>query len=213
MEDKYWSFEELKLEEKCWKDFQNYGSFFGDAKISLLAIHGWWIEPWTEEIVRDLYDILSDISSFYVFAGRKNSGNKDLHIKSIHFDDPLAIAVVSSSEFCCSFHGFDSEDLHIIVWGIDEKLKQEFAEIFQKKLKNNNLQDIKIEIRSEWKFSATDEKNIVNCSRLQKGIQLELSNGLRKEFFVDLNSRRWREQKTSEYWSFIQALSDYLSEI
>ena len=56
------------------------------SDVAVVAIHGGKIEPGTSELARA---VARDDHPFYLFEGLKPQGNRDLHISSGRFDDPV----------------------------------------------------------------------------------------------------------------------------
>src|SRR4029450_9343697 len=65
-----------------------------------------------------------------IVEGVLSGGNNKLHVKSINYDDPIALELVQNARRCISLHGFnDSDGLNdsdangIQVGGLDTELK------------------------------------------------------------------------------------------
>ena len=100
MPDKYESYAELRASEA--PDAFEITVFDRNTPAVIVAPHGGKIELGTTEITAAM---AQDIFSAYAFTGKKASDNSDLHITSTKFDEPMALALVSRSEYCVAIHG------------------------------------------------------------------------------------------------------------
>jgi phage replication-related protein YjqB (UPF0714/DUF867 family) len=169
MPDTYKNFEELSRHEKEGIDYKVEIQDRASAW-AVLAIHGGNIEPGTTEIARL---IAGGTFSFYSFIGRKTmeGESRALHITSSHFDEPQGLALVTKSEKVISIHGEGSAESFIMVGGRDSEMIEKMKEI----LKSNGF-----ELReAPDNLNGDSEKNICNRCLSKKGMQLEISRGLR----------------------------------
>ena len=125
--------------------------------------------------------IAKDDFNLYLFEGVDPArGNFRMHITSSHFDEPLAIQLVSDpakTRQCVSIHGFKSEIKQICLGGLNRALKAEF--VAQAK-----SADLKYEVVECSALRGNEPANIVNrCAG--SGIQLELSSALRRDLLGD----------------------------
>lgn len=200
--DKYNNFKELSENESQDEDY-SISLEKGNPDIVLIAIHGGGIEPGTTELAEQL--ALADEYSYYSFQGIKATNNTDLHITSTNFDEQEALDLVSGSLYTVSFHGYGEEDeKHTYIGGLDETLSQSIEE----ELKNASfsVSDAPKEINGK------EKENIVNQNKRKKGVQLEISTAQRKAFFEnnDFSSEN-RENKTEEFYNYIEAIQKALS--
>src|ERR1700751_2371520 len=66
------------------------------SRVAIIAPHGGFIEPATSEIT---VEIAAENFSLYCFEGlAANRLHHDLHITSGHFDEPMALSLVSKSQ-------------------------------------------------------------------------------------------------------------------
>jgi len=175
MADKYKNFKDLAHHEKEDSDF---GVELKDRHSAyvVIAIHGGNIEPATTEIARAL---AGDDFSFYSFTGKKNSEQEsaDLHITSSHFDEPRALELVQRSSKVISIHGKSGSEKFIMIGGLDGELIQRI----KKALESNNFE---LDIAPD-NVNGDSPENICNKGTSKKGLQLEISRGLRDEFLAD----------------------------
>jgi phage replication-related protein YjqB (UPF0714/DUF867 family) len=168
--DKYKNFEELARNEREGVDFDielvdRVGS------CAVISIHGGNIEPGTTEIARI---IAGDKYSFYSFIGKKTEKeSKDLHITSSHFDEPKCLELVSKTEKVISIHGEHGKEEFIMVGGLDIEAIKKIID---------SLKNAGFEVREAMEnVNGNLLENICNKCLSKKGIQLEISRGLRDE--------------------------------
>ncbi len=178
--------------------------FAEDAKsrIAIVAPHGGGIEPGTSEIARSISD---GKYSCYCFEGIKSERNKELlHITSTSFDEPEGIQMCQSSETVVSIHGADEEEDIVFVGGLDKELKNEMI----RKLKKEGF-NAKEDITGH---SGQHIENLCNKGTTGKGLQLEISKGLRKKMFEGLK-RKERKFRTEIYDKFIKTVQCVLEKV
>lgn len=176
MADRYKNFAELAAHEKENTDFQVRSEMRRDAA-AVIAPHGGGIEPGTSELAEAIAG--ADLS-FYAFEGLKKDGNGVLHVTSDHFDEATAIELVSASPTVVAVHGelkcTDNEGVEFVVRIHD----------------NPNLQGV-------------NENNICNRGRSGQGVQLEVSQPLRRSFFESFD-RTGRQRPTKAFTRFVDAI-------
>jgi phage replication-related protein YjqB (UPF0714/DUF867 family) len=139
--------------------------------IAVLAPHGGRIEGRTSEIVRL---IAADDYGLYLFEGLRATGdNFDcLHLTSGQFDEPRALDLIARCDTVVAVHGYAAAGPDVLLGGLDEGLKQQLAQA---------LLRAGFSCMSDGhRFPGKDPRNICNRGRSGKGLQLELSEGLRK---------------------------------
>lgn len=164
MADRYRNFEELS---RCESGF---GVHVRDraSEVTILAPHGGRIEPNTSEVAAL---IAGDHYNLFCFNGLKENDNRDLHITSHRFDHPQALSLVSRSSYVVAVHGCTVNKPVVYLGGLDEQL------ISQISYELENLQ-----LNCEWgndRYKGRHRNNICNRGRLKRGVQLELSRGVR----------------------------------
>jgi len=171
------------------------------SPIAVLAPHGGEIEPGTSEIATH---ISGEDFTCYIFNGIKNRYNyKDLHITSTNFDEPQCAEICRNVDIVLVVHGTKNSNDHIYVGGRHENLKQ--------KIIQNLKKDGFYVLEDTTNHSGRDPHNICNRGRLRKGVQIEISNGLRKKMFKGL-SRQERRYTTTIFNKFIASIRDVLLE-
>ena len=198
MSDKYSSFLQLSRFEKEGTDYL-ISTREGDSDTLILVIHGGGIEPGTSEIG---VAIAGSEHSLYIFEGIKYSRNSRLHITSINFDEPQAIRLAGGSERIVAIHGCDGDKEVVYVGGKDDQL----AEKIRRELA---LVGVRAERRNDFFLDGLDERNICNKNLSSKGVQLEITHGLRVRMFNGL-TRSGRRETTTLFWKFVQAVREAL---
>jgi phage replication-related protein YjqB (UPF0714/DUF867 family) len=195
MADRYRNFAELAAHERENTDFQVRSEMRCDAT-AFIAPHGGGIEPGTSELAEAI--ARADFS-FYAFEGLKEDGNGVLHVTSNHFDEPIAIELVSASPTVVAVHGeLKCIDKVAFLGGLDKELGQrirtalEAAEFIVRIHDNPNLQGV-------------NKNNICNRGRSGQGVQLEMSQPLRMSFFESFD-RSGRERPTKAFSKFVDAI-------
>jgi phage replication-related protein YjqB (UPF0714/DUF867 family) len=139
--------------------------------VAVIAPHGGRIEGRTSDIARL---IAGNEHGLYLFEGLRMTGdNFDcLHLASHWFDEPRALELVSSCDTVIAVHGYAAPGPDVLLGGLNERLKQEVAQA---------LAAIGISSLTDGHcFPGKHPRNICNRGRSGKGVQLELSERLRK---------------------------------
>ena len=167
--DLYCNFNELRNNERRDKDYRLYISDVGSA-ITIIAPHGGRIEPGTSEIARK---IAAERYNCYCFEGVKKENNGCLHITSHRFDEPMAVKMVSASRVVVSVHACTGNEKSVYLGGLDKALKG----MISYELKSRRI----IVPQKNRGFQGIDPNNICNRGANGKGVQLEITRGLRDE--------------------------------
>lgn len=178
MTDHYLSWEDLARHEVEGQDYliewrqSNPG-------ILIMAPHGGKIELFTNQIADEL---AGNKFSYYAFKGIKAHGNSHLHLTSHRFDEPTALKAVAEAEYVLTIHGEKSpNEQFIIIGGLDRELREEFK---------HNLSTAGFNFRTKTKLEGISPLNICNRGRRHRGVQFELSYGLRRALVEDLARRQ-----------------------
>jgi len=200
MVDKYANFAELSA-----------GEVAGDYKIVcqnrqsdvvIAAPHGGSIEPGTSEIAMAL---AGDELSYYLFEGHKAGNNRDLHITSARFDEPQGLALMRQAKTVITIHGEASSGNVVYVGGLYSFL----SDILTRSLIEKGFV---VQRHSNPSLQGTNPENICNIGTGNKGVQLELSQGVRKAMFSSL-SRQGRSQPTAYLTRFCQGIREALEQV
>jgi phage replication-related protein YjqB (UPF0714/DUF867 family) len=195
---KYDNYRELSENETKGKDYRIHFTR-GESGIVVMAPHGGGIEPGTTEIA----DALAGMEhSFYSFDGVKKRGNWNLHITSRQFDEPIGIDIAKNSPTIVTVHGCKKKENVVYIGGRDNLLKEKI-------IKATKLAGFAIKESS--RFPGINELNICNRSRTGRGVQLEISMGLRRAMFQDI-SRMKRKKTTKVFNRFVNVIRNALSD-
>ncbi len=221
--DKYSCFEELSVHEAIGFDYEVRRRHCMSG-IAILSIHGGLIEPGTSEIADA---IAGTDHSFYTFRGIKKSGNADLHITSTAFDEPSALEIACRSETIISIHGSSGQEEVVHVGGLDS----EVIRCIEAKLRlagfeappgswsfspqsgdgypiagaTGTAEKPENPFRMEARLRGLDKRNICNRCRRARGVQLEISEGLRARL---LRSRSKGSTGPRSFQWFVQAVRE-----
>ena len=174
MPDTYQSFPELESQEREGEDWvREYIN--RDSRILVMAPHGGWIEPFTAELARA---VAGNDLSLYTFQGLKGRGNQKLHLTSHRFDEPLALGAASSALWVLAIHGERSPDRSfVMVGGLWDSLRERLVEAFA---------EAGIAVESPRRgLGGVNPRNICNRGQSGAGVQLEISEGLRRALRKD----------------------------
>jgi len=169
--------------------------------VLVLAPHGGGIERGTSELARS---IAGGNLSLYLFEGLMPTARQSqaLHIASTRFDEPRCLKLIGRFEKALAIHGCRGREPKIYVGGKDNDLKDVLiAELGARghpiQLGTGGLAGI---------FST----NICNRTCSGKGVQLELSNGLRRILFDDWRTRKSRKTTTNLFERLVSDIRDVL---
>ena len=192
--DTYHDFAELATNTEEGRDFCVRFQNRPGATV-VIAPHGGGIEPGTSEIAEA---IAGDELSFYVFEGNRQSGNQELHITSTRFDEPRCIALVTASPRAIAVHGEDSGEETAFLGGRDEAVLNRLRDSLV-------AEGFNVHTHKNSALQGRDKANICNRAQSTRGVQMELSNGLRSSFFESL-TRRGHRSRTERFEQFVAAV-------
>jgi len=196
--DKYRNIAELKQNER---EDEDYTILYRElpSKITIMAPHGGGIEPGTIDIA----DYLAGCDyTFYAFKGLKKTGNKILHVKSNTFDEPIALKAAKNADIVISIHGAKDKSEIVHIGGTNQELKQTMMNA----LRSAGFDAMISEIPG---LRGIKPENICNRCKTRKGVQLEISRGLRETLFENLQHRSLRK-KTIVFYQFVKVLKESL---
>ncbi len=181
----YESYFKLRSMEREGLDYR-IRSRKGFSGIAVMAPHGGDIEPGTTEIAEAA---ASPQHAFYSFEGLKPDSNLDLHIDSTLFDEPEGLRIASGAMTVITIHGCRERDPLVLAGGLDVELGR---------IVSRGLENAGFTIREASRFPGRSlpgrsMMNLCNRSRLGRGMQLEISRGLRREMFPGLRGHERRE--------------------
>ena len=172
--DRYRNFADLKKHEVESKDYR-IRVRERKSDVAILAPHGGRIERGTSQVAEAVAD---PEHSFYAFEGLKTGSgcNRILHITSNHFDEPLALKIVGRAERVVTIHGARGSESAIYFGGLDLDLRAQMLESCRAKglLARNDPSPTR---------QGRGLTNICNRGTSGRGLQVELTFGLRKRMF------------------------------
>ena len=196
--DYYHSFSELKKHETEGADYL-IETRKGSSPIAVMAPHGGYIEPGTADIANA---VAGKKHAFWAFKGLKNSGNGILHITSSRFDEPGGIKVAMGAQTVITIHGCHGKKSMVYVGGRHEELKNRICQALCRA-------GFKAEISTTPGLRGEAPANLCNRGTTGKGVQLEITEGLRKRMFTPWDDRGIRK-KTDMFFHLITALKTAL---
>ncbi|MFJ9382127.1 poly-gamma-glutamate hydrolase family protein, partial [Streptomyces sp. NPDC101455] len=143
------------------------------------------------------------VMAHYEFAGIKTSGNSDLHVTSVNFDEPTCQGIVTAARRCLSFHGYTGTSglAETSIGGLDTVMSARVAAALTRA-------GFRV-ITAAQEINGSDPANICNTTTISAGVQVEMSNALRASFFPNGDlSRAMRDsgQRTSAFQAYVAAL-------
>lgn len=174
MADRFNCYEMLANEMLEGRDYRIVQEVPPDSIAAIVAPHGGKIESHTSELAR----IIAEPSfAFYSFLGTLPKKNRDLHVTSHNFDEPIALDLVANVDVVLGIHGMQdrADGVDVCLGGLDAY----FVEILADELDAVGIRSLK----SGHDFPAMHPKNICNRGRTEAGAQLELSLSLRNALF------------------------------
>ena len=170
MSDVYKNFQELARNEKEGADYSI--SFSGRGhKLIVVAPHAGVIEVGTSEISAL---IAGDDFSLYRFESHKivDENYVSLHITSHIFDEPICINAVKAHDTVVTIHGCNDPKEIVFLGGLDRRLIDIIAD---------SIRLMGVEVRTAGhRFPGKHHNNICNRGRSGMGVQIELSEPLRR---------------------------------
>jgi len=163
------------------------------ARLLVMAVHGGGIEPGTTEIAEAIAG--ADLG-FYTFMGLRPQGNIGLHITSRRFDEPAALALAGRAEVIVTVHGCQGTRPLVLLGGTQRPLLDRLEQ---------SLAAAGFEWEQDPRYPGLSPANICNRGRSGRGVQLELTMGLRRRFFAD-PALRHRSCPTPVFDAFVQAV-------
>jgi phage replication-related protein YjqB (UPF0714/DUF867 family) len=173
--------------------------------VAHIAVHGGGIEVGTAEAADAV--AAANGQDYYAFVGLRSSGNNELHITSVHFDEPQCVELQRASRRTVSYHGCAGGEPIIHLGGADPELKWHVGHALTEA-------GFAVDWHTTEDLDGTDQRNICNRNASNAGLQLELSAGLRTSFFPGGRTGRvTREsgQRTDLFRHFVITLASATS--
>ncbi|MFO7785492.1 MAG: poly-gamma-glutamate hydrolase family protein [Thermodesulfobacteriota bacterium] len=188
----YESYLELRSVEREGLDYR-VRSWKGSSGIAVMAPHGGDIEPGTTEIAEAT---ARPRHAFYSFEGLKPDQNLDLHIASTLFDEPEGLRIALEAMTVITIHGCRERDPVVFAGGLDVELRRIVA---------GGLETAGFMVREDPRLPGRSLMNLCNRSRMGRGVQLEVSQGLRRTMFPGLRGAE-RMEPLPAFDRFVAAL-------
>ncbi|MDO9574582.1 MAG: poly-gamma-glutamate hydrolase family protein, partial [Candidatus Contubernalis sp.] len=119
-------------------------------------------------------------------------------------DEPRALKLLARAEACLALHGREGDEEIVYIGGLNQKLTL---------LTTGMLIQYGFGVKEAPEaLAAKSPKNICNRCTGGKGLQLELSYGLRKSMFENVDRRKGREKVTKVFHRFVEAVDRALEE-
>jgi phage replication-related protein YjqB (UPF0714/DUF867 family) len=171
--DLYSSYADLQQVEQEGKDYRIHVRQ-GLSDIAVMAPHGGGIEPGTYEIA----DAVAGCEHyFYCFEGIKESRNLGLHLTSTRFDEDRGVGIAESVQIVLAIHGSGEKEEVVYLGGLNTSLKKE---IYTKLTHAGFV----VKESPRTALQGRNPTNICNRGASGAGVQLEISQGLRRKLFV-----------------------------
>jgi phage replication-related protein YjqB (UPF0714/DUF867 family) len=175
--------------------------------VAHIAVHGGGIEAGTAEAADAV--AAANGHDYYAFVGLRSSRNNELHITSVHFDEPMCVELQRASWRTISYHGCAGRGLMVHLGGADEELKGHVGRALA-------TAGFAVDWHTVAELNGSNSRNICNRNASGAGVQLELSAGLRASFFPGGRaSRAVRESggRTEAFRRFVGTLASATSAI
>ena len=198
MMGKFSNFEELNRYCREGIDFQKRKNNLSSS-VLILAPHGGGIEPGTSELA---IAIAGNDLPFYLFEGIRKSANQDLHIPSTRFNDPDCLELLRQCQTALVIHGCKGRESVVLVGGSEIGLRQRMLEALSS---NGFFAQI-----GTNRYAGIWQKNICNRTLSGKGVQIEITTGLRRKFFERLQNRQGREIVSDRFRKFVSIIRDVI---
>lgn len=194
VKDKYRNFAELAVGESS--SSYHIVTIPRGTSVVIAAPHAGAIEPGTSEIARA---IAGAELSLYLFEGRRDHDNRDLHLTSINFDEPRGMRLVSEAEMVVAVHGGASEHRSAVyLGGRNEAVRKTLSESLV-------ASGFDVGEHAEVGLQGNHPDNICNRGRSGAGVQLEVSRALRLELFPSLLAKG-RAAPRRRFHEFVRAV-------
>lgn len=170
--------------------------------IAVLAPHGGGIEPGASEIADAA---AGGEHTFYAFEGLKPKGNRILHMASTRFDEPLGLGAALRARLVITIHGC-AETRDLVYVGSRDALVRERLRL---RLEEGGFF---VEDHPVSALRGHHPDNLCNKGRKGRGVQLEVSRGLRKRMFGSLEPNGERV-KTPVFDAFVEAVRQAIADL
>ena len=196
--DKYANFAGLCRGERLDEDYRIHVRA-GKTSYAIVAPHGGFIERGTQQLADAL---AGGEHAFYCFEAIRRPAAHRLHVTSDNFDEPQALAAVAQAETVVSVHGARGTHAAAYFGGLDLELRSLMIERLLRA-------GITAANDPSPRRQGRGITNICNRGRSSKGVQLELTVGMRKSLFRQLPDGGW--EPNGLFAIFVSTLREVLA--
>ena len=166
----YRNFADLARAQLRGRDYEISVRRKSESRVAVIAPHGGEIENGTSEIAAA---IAADDHNLYLFEGIRPSRNYfSLHLTSHLFDEPECLELISTCSTVIAIHGCGGAQPKVLLGGRDAALRDQLAAALA-------AQHIDA-ATSGHRFPASQLSNVCNRGARRKGVQIELTDPLRR---------------------------------
>lgn len=160
-----------------------------------MAPHGGGIEPGTYEIA----DAVAGIEhSFYCFEGIKKSHNFRLHLTSTNFDEDRGVRIADSVQVVLAIHGMSDNEEVVYLGGLNTSLREKIRAMLAHA-------GFAVQESPRTALQGRNPANLCNRGASGAGVQLEISQKLRRKLFVPAENDG-EKSKNRLFDDFVSAL-------
>lgn len=170
------------------------------SAVLIAAPHGGGIEQGTTEVARA---VAGEEFALYSLVGLKARGNNVLHLTSTRFDDPVYLEMAARARVVVAIHGCEDAERMVAIGGLHAALAQRIAAALRT-VAAHPAADFAT-ILGDTEHPGADARNLCNRGRDGRGVQLEISRGLREALFAGLSAAA-RQRTTDLFVPFVLAL-------
>lgn len=177
MTDWYRNFAELTQKEREGLDFGILAPHRAST-VAIIAPHGGTIEPGTSQIASA---IAGEEHQLYCFEGLVKAPHGRFHITSTNFDEPQCLKIIGECDIVVAVHGLNGSSKAVHVGGLHAELRDRLSASIV-------AAGFRSEAIAAGDHAAINPRNICNMGRTRRGVQLEITRGLRDALVDDAGS-------------------------
>lgn len=166
----YRNFADLARAQVRGRDYEISVRCRARSRVAVIAPHGGEIENGTSEIATA---IAAGEHNLYLFEGIRTTRNYfSLHLTSHLFDEPECLRLIAACNIVIAIHGCGGAEPKVLLGGRDTALRDRLAGALMATAIGAQT--------SGHRFPATQLSNICNRGARQQGVQIELTDPLRR---------------------------------
>jgi phage replication-related protein YjqB (UPF0714/DUF867 family) len=190
-------------------------------RTAILAPHGGGIETGTSELCLAVAGYhpatmaattKGSVYDYWMFEGLRTSNNRELHVTSIHCDDPVAELLCAGMSRALALHGCTSAQAGLpdgaeaaLVGGLDTNLKNRLMAAYT----SVGIRAIDAKVNPD--LDGNNPRNLVNRTFTRQGAQVELTTPLRAAMFNTDTAEQRKNTTTKTFRKFIEATRQALA--